>query len=71
VVVTDLHRTGGMAEAAYRNFLEKGKLTHPLGRVGQPADVAQAALFLLSDEAEWMTGLTLSVDGGRVLASAR
>jgi len=36
----------------------------PLGRVGQPEDVARAILFLASDEAEWITGTTLVVDGG-------
>jgi NAD(P)-dependent dehydrogenase (short-subunit alcohol dehydrogenase family) len=36
----------------------------PLGRVGQPEDVARAILFLASDEAGWITGTTLVVDGG-------
>ena len=36
----------------------------PLGRVGQPRDVANAALFLASDEASYITGTTLYVDGG-------
>jgi len=37
---------------------------YPLGRVGEPEDVANAALFLASDEASWITGVTLNVDGG-------
>lgn len=37
---------------------------HPLGRYGQPEDIARAALFLLSDESDWITGQTLHVDGG-------
>lgn len=37
---------------------------HPLGRVGQPQDMAQAAIFLLSDDSAWMTGQVLHVDGG-------
>lgn len=37
---------------------------HPLGRNGQPADVVSALLFLASDEAAWITGTVLPVDGG-------
>ncbi|MEO0704748.1 MAG: glucose 1-dehydrogenase [Cyanobacteria bacterium J06649_5] len=37
---------------------------HPLGRNGQPADVVNALLFLSSDEAAWITGTVLPVDGG-------
>lgn len=37
---------------------------HPLGRIGTPEDVAQAALFLASDEAAWVTGASFVVDGG-------
>ena len=39
--------------------------TIPLGRMSKPLDVAQAALFLASDEAEFITGACLEVDGGR------
>ncbi|HYF66036.1 MAG TPA: SDR family oxidoreductase, partial [Herpetosiphonaceae bacterium] len=37
---------------------------YPMGRVGQPEDVAGAALFLASEEAAWITGINLVVDGG-------
>ncbi len=40
---------------------------HPLGRLGQPEDVALAALFLVSASASWLTGLVLDVAGGRVM----
>ncbi|OKJ11670.1 SDR family NAD(P)-dependent oxidoreductase [Kitasatospora sp. CB01950] len=40
--------------------------THPLNRLGTPADVADAALFLASDGAGWLTGLTVDVAGGRI-----
>lgn len=71
VVVTRLHRRSGMDEEAYAAFLEHSKETHPLGRVGQPDDVAGAILFLASDDSGWITGETLSVDGGRHLTCAR
>jgi NAD(P)-dependent dehydrogenase (short-subunit alcohol dehydrogenase family) len=37
---------------------------HPLGGLGEPEDIANAALFLLSDEARWITGQAIAVDGG-------
>jgi NAD(P)-dependent dehydrogenase (short-subunit alcohol dehydrogenase family) len=36
----------------------------PLGRIGQPADIAQAVIFLASDESAWVTGSNIVVDGG-------
>ncbi|HEY6866104.1 MAG TPA: glucose 1-dehydrogenase [Candidatus Eisenbacteria bacterium] len=70
VVVTELH-TVTNAVADYPAFLERSKSTHPLGRVGRPEEIADLVLFLLSDEAGWITGATVSIDGGRALASAR
>lgn len=40
------------------------KRMYPLGRIGQPADVAEMALFLASDESRWVTGTVQVVDGG-------
>lgn len=39
----------------------------PLGRLGQPADIAKALAFLLSDDSSWITGVTLNVDGGSMM----
>ncbi|MCP4420234.1 MAG: SDR family oxidoreductase [Chloroflexi bacterium] len=47
-----------------------GMVSHtPLGRMGQPADIANAYLFLASDEASFITGQTLRVDGGIVVGT--
>ncbi len=71
VVVSNLHRRSGMQEDAYEAFLAHSKTTHPLGRVGQPQDIADAIVYLASDQAGWVTGVTLSLDGGRHLTCAR
>jgi 3-oxoacyl-[acyl-carrier protein] reductase len=41
--------------------------TFPLGRIGQPADVAAATLFLASDASSWITGATLDIAGGKIM----
>jgi NAD(P)-dependent dehydrogenase (short-subunit alcohol dehydrogenase family) len=71
VVVTEIHKRGGMNEDQYAAFLEHSKSTHPLGRVGQPAEVADLIFFLASSRASWITGATYSIDGGRALTCAR
>lgn len=71
VVVTNIHRRGGMADEAYAAFLEHSKTTHPLGRVGAAEEVAELILFLASDRAAWITGATHSIDGGRAQTCAR
>jgi NAD(P)-dependent dehydrogenase (short-subunit alcohol dehydrogenase family) len=50
--------------AAYQEGLVAAAKLHPLGRVGQPEDVAHAAVFLASPAASWITGVALPVDGG-------
>jgi NAD(P)-dependent dehydrogenase (short-subunit alcohol dehydrogenase family) len=71
VVVTNLHRRGGMDEAKYAAFLERAKETHPMGRPGTPEDVADLIGFLASPNSGWITGMTVSVDGGRHLTCLR
>lgn len=71
VVVTELHKRSGMDEESYTAFLEKSKQTHPLGRAGSADEIADLILFLASDKAGWITGVTYSIDGGRANTAAR
>ncbi|CAL1288140.1 unnamed protein product [Larinioides sclopetarius] len=66
VIVTEVHKRGGMSEEDYAKFLEHSKETHALGRPGTVEEVAQSIAFLASDKtASFITGETLRVDGGR------
>jgi NAD(P)-dependent dehydrogenase (short-subunit alcohol dehydrogenase family) len=71
VVITEIHKRGGMSEENYSAFLERSKSTHPLGRVGEAKEVAELILFLASEHAGWITGATYSIDGGRANTCAR
>ena len=53
----------GMTEDAYKAVLE----STPMRRFGRPEDVAGAALYLASDEASFVTGQTIRINGGQVL----
>jgi NAD(P)-dependent dehydrogenase (short-subunit alcohol dehydrogenase family) len=71
VVITEIHKRGGMSGEQYTAFLEHSKSTHPLGRVGKPEEIADLIAFLASDRASWITGATYSIDGGRAQTCAR
>lgn len=65
VIVTNIHKRGGMDEETYKAFLEHSKTTHALGRAGSVDEVSSCILFLASDSASFITGANLPVDGGR------
>ncbi|MEU5209495.1 SDR family NAD(P)-dependent oxidoreductase [Streptomyces sp. NPDC020742] len=49
--------------------LRRAASAYPLGRVGRPADIAAAVAYLASSDAAWVTGITLPVDGGLLVAN--
>ena len=63
--MTNLHKRGGMSEENYAKFLEHSRTTHALGRPGTVDELANAIIFLASDNASFITGASLPVDGGR------
>ena len=56
-----------LAEALWKEHEESVATATPLGRIGEPEDVASAIAFLASDQASWITGETLLIDGGQIL----
>ncbi|KAL1506334.1 hypothetical protein ABEB36_005718 [Hypothenemus hampei] len=65
VTVTNLHKRGGMNQEQYEAFIKKSQETHALGRPGTPEEVAKTIAFLASENASFITGATVPVDGGR------
>jgi len=61
MIETDGLHSSGVAKSDMRKQIESQT---PLGRIGQPDDIAKAALFFASDDSSWITGETLTVSGG-------
>ncbi|MFZ0907612.1 MAG: SDR family oxidoreductase [Mycobacterium sp.] len=59
-----------LAEALWKDHEQALSASTALGRIGEPADVASAVAFLVSDQASWITGETLVIDGGQLLGNA-
>jgi 3-oxoacyl-[acyl-carrier protein] reductase len=61
MVDTEGYRSAGIAESDFRKQVESQT---PLGRIGQPHDIAPAAVFLASSDSSWITGETFYISGG-------
>ncbi|GAA2163090.1 SDR family oxidoreductase [Actinomadura napierensis] len=59
-----------LARALWENNEEQIGKHMPLGRIGEPEDIANAAVFLAGDTASWMTGQTLVIDGGSTIRAS-
>lgn len=63
--------TEGVTQHRSAEFLRGMEEAVPLGRLGTPRDVANAVLFLASDDASYITGTTIIVDGGQILPESK
>jgi 3-oxoacyl-[acyl-carrier protein] reductase len=63
--------TEGMRTHRSEAFIQSMEASVPLGRLGTPRDVANACLFLASEESSYITGTTIIVDGGQILPESR
>ncbi|KYN03099.1 3-oxoacyl-[acyl-carrier-protein] reductase [Cyphomyrmex costatus] len=69
-VITDILRNTGMNQEQIKIFYEKMKEKHALGRTGDTLEIAKSIAFLASDDASFITGVTIPVDGGLLLMSS-
>ncbi|MCW6511983.1 SDR family oxidoreductase [Lichenifustis flavocetrariae] len=63
-IETPMHRTPGQTEAEFRAYADSVGLKVPAGRMGRPEDVAAAVAFLAGDDATYLLGAEINVDGG-------
>ncbi len=66
LVKTNIHLDNQIVKdrEAYENLLKNALPRYPIGRIGEPEDIANLAVFLLSDQADWITGSIIKIDGG-------
>lgn len=69
IVATPIFQTVGINQATAEAYFESASKNYPLGRVGVVSDTSKAIAFLASDNAEFITGTLLPVEGGRLLGT--
>jgi NAD(P)-dependent dehydrogenase (short-subunit alcohol dehydrogenase family) len=63
-ILTPMHETAASASADAREWERKVLARHPIGRFGEVSEIAEAAVFLCSDESRFLTGANVPIDGG-------
>lgn len=64
-VVTNIHKNVGIVDEEYKGMLQRAINSHPMGRVGDVTEVAEAVAFLASSKASFTTGALFPIDGGK------
>lgn len=71
VIITDINLRTGMSKQEYDEYLMRCKDSYPIGRPGEVKELSSAIIFLASDAASNITGVTFPVDGGRQVMCPR
>lgn len=66
-ILTNVLQSAGMTAADYEKYLDGCRKSHPLGRPGNADEVAAGIVYLASESASFITGITMSIDGGRAI----
>jgi NAD(P)-dependent dehydrogenase (short-subunit alcohol dehydrogenase family) len=69
LVRSEIWLAAGMSPANYEDLVVSRGRSNPLGRIGEPTDIAELAIFLLSPRAGWLTGACIPIDGGSSLGT--
>lgn len=71
VIVTEFHKTTGMDDAAYEEYLANCGRTYPLRRAGNASEVADAIMYLAKESSGFITGVLLPISGGKHIDFSR
>jgi len=71
LVRSEIWTSAGMPAERYERMLAERASEYPLGRVGEPQDIANLVSFLVSPQAEWITGAVIPIDGGSTIGSVK
>ena len=71
LVRSDIWTSAGMTPERYEKMLAERAAEYPLGRIGEPEDIASLVSFLVSERADWVTGAVIPIDGGSTLGTVK